>query len=236
MTNSSKKPKHGTTRKSAKPLSRARILNTALQLADANGIEKLSMRKLALALDVEAMSLYNHLSNKEELIDGMLEGVVSEFDVPIFEGDWKSAMRSRAISAHEVLIKHPWAALLMLSRVNVGSAMMTWANASYGCLHDAGFDYPLIDHAINAMDNHIYGFTLQIINAPVSSDEYANAAGHYLPLIPADEYPHINAMATLIMQGEHSGVNDFEFGLDLILDGLERVLAAAGKVSGSPIS
>lgn len=232
MTKSSKNIKGGTARKPAKPLNRARILNQALQLADANGVEQLSMRKLALELHVEAMSLYNHISNKEELIDGMLDEVVSEFDVPAFEGDWKSAMRCRAISAHQVLLRHPWAALLMLSRVNVGPAIMTWANASYGCLHAAGFDYPLIDHAINAMDNHIYGFTLQVINSPVSSDQYANAAEHYLPLIPADEYPHINAMATLIMEGKHTGVNDFEFGLELILDGLERVLAGSGKVSG----
>lgn len=226
MTKSSESPKHSKPRKSAKPLSRARILKKALQLADATGIEKLSMRKLALELHVEAMSLYNHISNKEALIDGMLDEVVSEFAVPVSDGDWKSAMRSRAISAHEVLIKHPWAALLMLSRVNVGPAIMTWANASYGCLHDAGFDYPLVDHAINAMDNHIYGFTLQIINSPVSSDEYAHAAEHYLPGIPADKYPHIHAMATLIMEGEHSGVNDFAFGLELILDGLEFYTSA----------
>ena len=103
---------------------------------------------------------------------------------------------------------------------------MAWSNATIGCLHEAGFSYEIADHAWNAIDNHIYGYTLQAVNRPVDPEQYADAAEEYLPIIPEDEYPYLNAMASLIAEGKHSGINEFEFGLDLILDGLERLKAA----------
>lgn len=196
----------------------------ALRFADKHGIQALSMRKLAQSLNVEAMSLYNHVNNKEDLIDGIVELVIAEFQIPDELGDWKAQMRARAISAHTVLLKHPWAAPLMLSRIHIGPAMLTWTNATVGCLINAGFSYPMADHAWNALDNHLYGFTLQRLNSPVEPEDYPSSAEHYLPMIPLEQYPHVFAMATQIAEGSHSGINDFTFGLDLLLDGLERLL------------
>lgn len=206
-----------------KSLSRNRILTSALDMADHQGIEHLSMRKLARELGVEAMSLYNHISNKEELIDGMLDLVVSEFELPAMDQHWQTSMRHRAISAHQVLMQHPWSALLMLSRINTGPSILAWTNATIGCLKEAGFSYELADHAWNAMDNHIYGFTLHKVNEPVPPAQYTDAAEQYLPQTSQDSYPYLHAMATQIANGTHSGINDFEFGLELILDGLERL-------------
>ncbi len=207
-------------------LSRERILRSAIRLADKHGAESLSMRKIASALKVEAMSLYNHVASKDELLDGIVDLVASEFDVPSINGDWKHAMRLRANSAHTVLLKHPWASMLMLSRVNAGPAMLTYVNATIGCLRNAGFSYAMADHAWNAVDNHIFGFTLQKLNFPFDPAEYAAVAKEYLPMIPEDEYPYLRGMAIQVIEGKHHGIQDFEFGLDLILDGLERLLAS----------
>ncbi|WP_378734139.1 TetR/AcrR family transcriptional regulator C-terminal domain-containing protein [Nocardia brasiliensis] len=207
------------------PLSRERVLHTAVRLADEHGLAALSMRKLAQTLGVEAMSLYNHVTNKDDLLDGIADLVVAEMGVPEVGGDWKTAMRARATSAHEVLLRHPWATGLIGSRLNVGPAMLRYVDATVGCLRAAGFSYQLADRAWNAMDSHIYGFTLQESNFPLRPDEYASAAQHFLPRLPADRYPYMNALAQLVIDGKHAGVADFDFGLDLILDGLERLLA-----------
>lgn len=204
-------------------MSRDKVLKTALRIADVYGVESLSMRRLAQELNVEAMSLYNHVANKEELLDGIVDRVAGEFAVPADLENWQTAMRSRAKRTHAVLLQHPWAALLLLSRVCVGPRMLAYANATLGCLREAGFSFELADHAWNAMDNHIYGFTLQQINTPIDSAEFAQAAEHYLPLIHQSELPYLHAMVTRVSEGVHSGVNDFEFGLDLILQGLERL-------------
>ena len=214
------------------PLSRERILRRAIEQADRSGIESLSMRRLAGSLGVEAMSLYNHVANKDEICDGMVDLVVSEIDVPTGAADWKAAMRRRAISAHEVLRRHPWASSLIISRVNIGPAMLRYVDATIGCLVEAGFSYEMADHAWNAIDNHIYGFTLQELNFPLEPEEYATAASQFLPLIPAETHPYMRALAELVIAGRHYGVQDFGFGLDLILDGLARLRAASGPRSG----
>ncbi|MFD0366081.1 TetR/AcrR family transcriptional regulator C-terminal domain-containing protein [Nocardia sp. GCM10030253] len=205
------------------PLSRDRVLRTAVQLADENGLESLSMRKLAQALGVEAMSLYNHVANKDDLLDGIVDLVVAEIEIPEIGGDWQSAMRGRATSAHETLRRHPWATGLIGSRINVGPAMLRYIDATVGCLVAAGFSYQQADRAWNAMDSHIYGFTLQELNFPLLPDEYASAAQQFLPMIPAESHPHMNTLARLVISGAHNGIADFDFGLDLILDGLERL-------------
>jgi len=168
------------------------------------------------------MSLYNHVDNKEDVIDGIVDRIVAKFAVPTDEKDWRKAMFRRAITTHEVLLRHRWASMLLLSRITTGPAMMSYSNATIGCLVTAGFSYTMADHACNAIDNHIYGFTLQEINSPVSPDEYVAAAEFYLPQIDQKLYPHIYAMASLIKTKQHSGINDFEFGLNLLLDGLDR--------------
>lgn len=212
-----------TSRNGRASLNKAMILEASLKLADTQGLDKLSMRKVAQALNVEAMSLYNHIANKDELLDGILERVISQFELPSFTQHWKQALRQSAISAHQVLLLHPWAAHQMIARVSVSPARLAWSNATIGCLHEAGFSYEVADHAWNAIDNHIYGFTLQSVNMPVDPTTYADAAKQYLPIIPEDKYPYLNAMARKIAAGQHSGINEFEFGLDLILDGLERL-------------
>ncbi len=207
----------------SKSLTRDTILEAAVALADERGIDALSMRKLAETLGIEAMSLYNHLKNKDDLLDGMVDAVVAEIKLPIANIEWKSAMRQRAISAHSMLLRHPWASMLIVSRINIGPAMLSYGDATLGCLRAAGFSYALADHAINAMDSHIYGFTLLQSNFPIEEKEYVQAAEQFLPMLPASTYPHVHGLAEEVISGRYSGVNAFTFGLDLILDGLERL-------------
>lgn len=205
------------------PLSPERILQTALTLADQHGLAALSMRKLAEALQVEAMSLYNHVANKEALLDGLVERVVAEIEVPTAGGDWREAMRRRAHSAHAALMRHPWATQLFVSRINVGPHMLHYIDQTLGCLHAAGFSYAMADHVWNVLDSHLYGFTLQALNFPLEPEDYAQAASEYIPLLPADQYPHFKALAQLVIDREHHGLQDFSFGLELLLAGLEAL-------------
>lgn len=207
------------------PLDRDRVLAAAVRLADEGGLELLTMRRLAEVLGVQAMSLYNHVANREDVLDGMVEAVVGEFEVPAIGGDWRRAMHGRARSAHEALLRHPWAALLIASRLNVGPAMLRYVDATLGCLVEAGFTWIEADRAYNAIDSHVYGFTLQELSFPIPQSDYQDAARQYLPMLPADRYPHARALAERVAAGTHDGRNDFEFGLRLILDGLERLLA-----------
>jgi AcrR family transcriptional regulator len=204
------------------PLSRERVLCAALRLADAEGIESLSMRKLAQVLGVQAMSLYNHVANKDDMLDGIVDIVVSEIEVPSLETDWQTAMRRRATSAHGVLLRHPWATMPLVSRVNVGPAMLRYVNATLGCLCEAGFSLAMADQVWNAMDSHIYGFTLQELNFPFEAAEYSAAAAQGLALIPADKYPYLNRLTHDVIEGRYDGLHDFEFGLELILNSLDQ--------------
>jgi len=205
------------------PLSRDRILRAAIKLADRHGLEALSMRKLATALKVEAMSLYNHVANKDELLDGMVDVVIGEITRPTPGGDWKAAMRARATSALAVMTAHPWAPMLVVSRISVGPSMLGYIDATLGTLREAGFSWHQTDRAWNAMDNYIYGFALQQQHFPVNPDEYASAAAAYLPMLPAEVYPYMHEMTARVVDGSHDGTLDFAFGLELILDGLERL-------------
>ena len=205
------------------PLSRERVLEAAIALADEAGLEALSMRKLAKVLDVKAMSLYNHVANRDDLLDGMVDWVVNEIEVPIVGRDWQEAMRGRAQSAHGVLLQHPWATMPLVSRVNVGPAMLRYIDATLGCLVEAGFSLEMSDHAWNAMDSHIYGFTLQELNFPFEADDYSEAAEAYVAMIPAEKYPYMNRLTHLVMEQQYDGLHEFELGLNLILDGLEKL-------------
>ncbi|WAS91719.1 TetR/AcrR family transcriptional regulator [Nannocystis punicea] len=227
---SKKSPKRGERRgKPARraPLSRERVLQAAVRLADEEGLAALSMRRLAQALGVEAMSLYNHVTSKEDVLDNMVDLVIGEIEAPTVGGDWKAAMRRRAVSAHEVLLRHRWAPQLVVATLNIGPAMRRYVDATIGCLTAAGFSYPLADRAWNAIDSHIYGFTLQQLNFPLEPEQYAGAAQQFLHLIPPEQYPHMHAMSRLVIEGKHDGLQDFTFGLDLLLDGLERLLDRA---------
>jgi len=207
-----------------KPLSRDKVVVKAIQLANRHGADWLSMRKLAAGLNVEAMSLYNHVENKDDVLDAMINEVVALFPLPVPGKPWKKELKRSVVATHAVLLEHPWASNLLLSRVVVGEAMLSYSNACYGCFVEAGFSYPLADHAWNAISNHLYGFTLAELNSPIDQEEFAVAAEQYLPMVSADDYPYIHAMMLLIKSKKHSGINNFEFGLDLILDGLEQLL------------
>jgi AcrR family transcriptional regulator len=215
--------KHKARKGARLPLTRERVLRAAIKSADDGGIDALSMRKLAQSLKVEAMSLYNHVANKGEVLDGITDIVVGEIGVPPIGSDWQAAMRQRATSAHEMLLRHPWASLLIVSRANVGPAMLRYVDATIGCLREAGFSYEMADRAWNAIDSHVYGFTLQEFNFPFDPSEYASAAKEFLPMIPVAKFPYLNALSQQVIDGTHHGVHDFEFGLQLILDGLENV-------------
>ena len=204
------------------PLTRERILRAAIRLADREGLDALSMRRLAAALKVEAMSLYNHVANKDDVLDGIVDLVVGEIGLPAFGGDWRESMRRRAHAAHEVMLRHPWAPQLVVSRITVGPHRLDYINATVGVLREAGFTVAQTDRAWFTLDSYIYGFTLQVLNFPISPDEYASAAAAYLPMIPAERYPHMYEMSKLVADGEYDGMHDFAFGLEIILEGLEQ--------------
>ena len=208
------------------PLTRVRVLRAALTLADTDGLDALTMRALGAALGVKAMSLYNHVKDKEDVLDGIVELVVSEIEAPSPAAPWREAMERRAHSAHGVLMRHPWACGLLMSRVNVSPSMLTYIDATLACLTRAGFSLPMADHAWNAMDCFIYGFTLQRLNFPFAPKDYAAAAAGYLPSLSAAQYPAMHALTVQVATGGHDGVQSLDFGLGLILDGLERLRRA----------
>ncbi|MDQ3978502.1 MAG: TetR/AcrR family transcriptional regulator C-terminal domain-containing protein [Actinomycetota bacterium] len=210
-------------------LSRDRVLRAAVALADEGGIDSLSMRKLGEAVGVEAMSLYNHVANKSDLLDGMIDVVFGEIELP--QGaDWKSAMRHRAISARRALRRHPWAIGRMESRTSPGAATLRHHDAVLRCLRRAGFSIELTAHAYSVLDSYIYGFALQEATLPFrSGEETAGVAQEIMQQFPADAYPHLTELAVehVLKPGYDYG-NEFEIGLDLILDALERAKLSAG--------
>ncbi len=209
------------------PLSRERVLHAALALADAGGIESLSMRKLGQELQVEAMSLYNHVANKDDILDGIVDLVFGEIALPSDPGDWKMAMRKRAISAHDALLRHPWAPGLMQSRTKPGPATMKHHDSVLGSLRKAGFTLVLAAHAFSVIDGYVYGFALQQINIPLQSREQVAVVGENILQQLAGAYPYLAEMITdHAMKPGYDYAEEFEFGLDLILDGLDRLRSA----------
>jgi AcrR family transcriptional regulator len=211
------------------PLTRQRVLRAAMTLADRGGVGSLSMRKLAQQLGVEAMSLYHHVASKDDLLDGMVDLVFDEIDLPSGETGWKAAMRQRAISARKVLSRHPWAIGLMESRSTPGPANLRHHDAVIGRLRAAGFPVALTAHAYSLLDSYIYGFALQEASLPFDTpEETAELAQTMLAGFPADAYPHLTELATEhVLQPGYDYGDEYEFGLDLILDGLERAAAGA---------
>src|SRR5262249_28380872 len=178
------------------PLSRDRVLGAAVSRADQGGISSLSMRKLGEALGVEAMSLYNHVASKSELLDGMIDIVFSEIDLPPADGDWKGAMRRRAISARQVLRRHPWAIGLIEPRASPGPATPRHHDAVLGCLRRAGFSVELTAHAYSLLDSYIYGFALQEAGLPFGTGEEAAQVAHQISAqFASGQYPYLTEMA-----------------------------------------
>jgi AcrR family transcriptional regulator len=209
------------------PLSRERVLETAVTLADRHGIEWLSMRKLADELGVAAMSLYYYVPNKVELIDGMVDIVFSEVEPPSLELDWKTAMRRRALSTREALTRHRWAVGHMEGRTNHGPANLRLHNAVLGCLRAAGFSIEMTVHAYSVQDAYIYGFALQETDmSSETPDDFAAEAQRQMNAyedVLAD-YPHlVEVVGGYVAESGYDYATEFLFGLDLILDGLDRL-------------
>jgi AcrR family transcriptional regulator len=213
------------------PLTRERVLRAAVAMADRDGVASLSMRKLAKELGVEAMSLYHHVASKHALLDGMVDHVFGEIELPAGERGWREAMRQRAISARAALRRHPWAIALMESRASPGPANLRHHDAVIGCLRRAGFSVALTAHAYSILDAYTYGFALQEASLPFDTpEETAEVAQSIMAEFPAaDAYPHLAELAVEhVLQPGYDYGDEYEFGLELILDGLELAASAPG--------
>jgi len=210
------------------PLNRNRILEVATEIADERGLAAVTMREVASRLGVKAMSLYNHVANKDDILDGMLDRVVEQFDLPEDVAGWREAMHQRAISAHRIFGLHPWAPMLLDSRESTGPAGLRYFNWVLGTLLGAGFSIDEAPRAFSLLDSYIYGFGIQQFNLSSGGDATSEErAAAILMHIPVAEYPHLHRMALHATQVAYDADADFEFGLEIILDGLERILAQA---------
>jgi AcrR family transcriptional regulator len=199
-------------------------VRAAVALADEAGLAALSMRKLGQRLGVEAMSLYNHVANKDDLHGGMVDAVFRELDLPASDAGWRTAMRERAASVREALARHPWATGLMELRTTYGPASLRHAEAVLDCLREGGFSTEDATHASWLLDSYIYGFAIQEAGLPFgTSEQLVEMAEIVLPQVPAAEYPRLNEAAAASLAAGYDYTDEFEFGLDLILDGLERL-------------
>jgi AcrR family transcriptional regulator len=206
------------------PLSRERVLKAALTLADQGGLEALSMRKLGQALGVEAMAVYYHVANKERVLDGIVDLVFGEIELPQAGADWKAAMRRRAISVRDALLRHRWAIGLMESRTNPGPANLRHHDAVIGCLRAAGFDMARVATAYSLLDSYIYGFALTKMNLPFedTSDIVELSESMLAPFQPGEFQNLADFITEHAMKPGYDYADEFEIGLDVILDGLER--------------
>jgi AcrR family transcriptional regulator len=215
------------------PLSRDRVLAAALELVQTAGVDALSMRKLGETLGVEAMSLYNHVRNKDDILDGLVELVMKDMACPPLSGDWRASMCQRAFSAHEVLVRYPWAAAMIEARPNPGPVRLGLCNAVLGVLSNAGFSRELAYHASITLDAYIYGFTFQQSSWPSEIEGREAAVDAVRPQIDERAYPHIIETMGYVLERTQSArrartargtgyAAEFAFGLNLILDALER--------------
>jgi AcrR family transcriptional regulator len=210
--------------KPREPVTRERAIRVAVALADTGGIESLSMRKLAAELGIEAMSLYYHVTGKDDILDGMLDVVYSEYATPRAGDEWRSAMRTRAESTRSVLAKHPWA-IGIKARTSPGPATLGHLDSVIGCLTAAGFSMPMTGHALSILDSYVLGFAQQEASLPLDPSGDISAATEEIMAqqeAMAEAFPNLAEMAVaLILQPGYAYGNEFEFGLELILDGIE---------------
>ncbi|MDP9848766.1 TetR/AcrR family transcriptional regulator C-terminal domain-containing protein [Streptosporangium lutulentum] len=215
------------------PLSRERVLRAAVDVADEGGIESLTMRRLAEVLGAEAMSLYYHVANKDKVLDGIVDviaeeinDVVDRIDVPSKGADWKKAMRQRILSARAVLLRHPWAPGVLPSRATTSPAIVQYFDALVGLMRDGGFSYDLAHHALHALGSRALGFTQELFDPGDGTGDQDPAALESM----ADRLPHLVGMLAEVAHDDPDSTlgwcddqTEFEFGLDLILDGLDRM-------------
>jgi len=210
-------------------LSKQRVVLEAVGLADREGVDGLSMRRLAAVLGAGAMSLYHYVANKEELLDAMIDIVFEEIELPTDATDWQSAMRQRAISTRQVLARHPWAIGLLESRTSPGPANLRHHEAVTACLRRAGFSVLMATHANWLLDSYVYGFALQESSLPFdTADEFADTTEDvFLPQLPPDRFPYLNESAAALVAAGYDPADEFIFGLDLVLAALEPLRASA---------
>jgi AcrR family transcriptional regulator len=213
------------------PLSRERVLDAAVALADQAGVDSLSMRNLAQALGVVPMALYKHVANKDEMLDGMVDVVVGEIDPPLVGTDWKTAVRERVLSARRALLRHPWASRVIESRTDPTPAVLAYMDSMVGLFRAGGFSIDLTHHAMHAMGSRLLGFSQELFDDTADAGPEMDAA---MLQQMALGYPHIAEMVTAITHDDESVVGggcddqfEFEFALDLMLDGLERLRTRA---------
>lgn len=220
------------------PLSRQRVLRAAVAIADEGGIESLTMRRLAENVGAEAMSLYYHVTNKEDVLDGIVDviareinDVVNQIDLPSKGADWKKAVRQRILSARDVLLRHPWAPRVFETRTTTSTAVLEYFDALLGLLRDGGFSCDLAHHALHALGSRALGFTQELFDP---NDDAADDEGKAMLENMAEQLPNLVGMMTEIAHDDPDSTlgwcddqTEFEFGLDLILDGLDRARETA---------
>ena len=204
------------------PLNRERVLRAAIALADSAGIEALTMRNLGKAVGVEAMSLYNHVANKDDILNGMFDLIVSEIELPSRHIDWKTALRQSAVSAHETLLRHPWGCDLWTSS-QLWSARLRFSDALLGTLREAPFSKEITYHAYHVLDSYIVGYTRQETGYVSVPDNLPDLVAAFLRQLSTTEYPYFAEHVMQHLEPTHGDIRAFEFGLDLILDSLARL-------------
>lgn len=205
------------------PLSRERVLAAAVALADAEGIEGLSMRRLGAELGVEAMSLYHYFAGKDEILAAMLDAVYDEIEVPPIDGEWRASMRAMAVSFHATLRRHRWACGLLMSSVDLSEPRMRHMDTVLGRLRQAGLSDTLIDHAYHALDSYVVGFTLWQLPIIAIADQLPDLGRQVLERTSREQFPDLVAHIEYHLAPRSEGERAFEFGLNLLLDGLERL-------------
>jgi len=209
------------------PLSRDRVLGAALGLVDRHGLGALTMRRLGQELGVEAMSLYKHVANKDEVVDGIVELVLDEIDMPDDGAEWRAAMRRRAVSTRAAFARHPWV-ISVLSRPNPGPGMLRNLDSGIGSLRRGGFSVALAAHALSLLDSYVDGFAVQEATMPFDTPaELVELTGSIMEQFRPEDYPHLAEMAVEhILQPGYDHAAEFEYGLDVILDALDRTRRA----------
>lgn len=217
-------------------LDRERVVAAAIAVADRGGLGQVSMRNVGRELGVEAMSLYHHIAGKEALLDALVESVFEQIDLPAPGEAWRPAMQRRAASARAVLSAHPWAVGLIESRRNPGPALLRHHEAVLACLRTDGLPVALAAHAFSAIDAYVYGFVVTEMNLPFEPGESAaDFVAQIAELVPPDRYPYMHELMAEHVSGRTYDYGDeFDFGLDLIFDSIERHLAGGSTASRVP--
>jgi AcrR family transcriptional regulator len=209
--------------KARTPLNKDRVLRAAVELADAHGVEAVSMRRLAQELGVEAMSLYNHVANKDEILDGLIETVATEIELPQPGADWKEALRHILLSAQQTLLRHRWAQSLWMARGMPGPARLSYAESILRSLREAGFSKELTYHAFHMIEALVLGVTTQHMSVPENKDEFRDVAQRFIDRLPKDDVPYLIEHAQQHFAAD-APTGGFAWAVDLIIEGLEREL------------